>query len=1284
MKDDLPDLTPYLSKKGGNNPARGGAPAQKADISQKLSALVKKPGTSSVSGVPAVPAIDVETHDESDEVIEEVKRESGNGHPPAMQIPAMSGEPAASPMEIPSQYNLGNSNSSWSAAVSQGTPATNQSYPSGDDELEPFDDARTSLAPPAVSAPEPVIEHSSDAPINQVRHVTSERPKPVTPSLPADKFRAPQTKPLNTLSSGGNPPLLKTPTKAPGRAPQPYSYRDEGPGEGVAPKAVPLSNPVKSTLPQTSALRPNAPAAPMGTGNVPARPATPANPVSPPVTPPRPTPAPAPAPAPAPEPAPAPAPSPAPAPAPAKPSPRQNLASSLFDDDLDTVAPKSSAQPDKDALARAFREESGAVESASADKDALARAFMEESQALSQKSESASAPSSADYYSDDEAPRSLGFGSLLGSGDSSDVSQRTALTDLMTPTGQQSTQFAAERQTDETTFDEPQSTDSGESFREVGAAPPSFSSLFSTEIVAPLEAAAAAPVVIDNSDFNTPVPQNFNDDEGFGKFIPPADTSGGDNSDTFESESSVLAGQLEPWQMALQNPESKAQEVEEPAPYSSSSILEDPGMAQIEDQVEQETYGNSFAPPQESALEDLSPLAPAKDEARQSKSIVISKLLEAVNKSKEEEQSQAAPAEPEAKVQESAPASMGELSAKAGEADEVARILAELDTPRVDDHEVSLDELKALLKKEKQEKKEAARKAKEAEEALAKSSSEAVSKADDSDADKKTVDPSDYDIPIAQKLAEAARKKAESEAPKKGGLASLLSESEESPAPEPVAKAESKSLSSLLDKSSEEDEDDERESSLGDAVGAALDKLLADVDNDKGASEIKPQQAESTTNVVGGLNKLNFSKPEAEEILEQKIAASASAPEEDIKTDPMTMTQSKVDALSRLLEVASKAPEKSDEEGKKPRDSASKLAEMINKPPTKVSRQSMESVEARPQDAGGAYGGSTPFTSPFSAPSNSMTNYPSQSSNMGGGTGIPSAPISGDAVSARIAALNRKLEEQSKPPSYSQASLPAQAPAQQFSDNNTFSGSPYVPSQSTTNGGFNPAASSASLPQSPPPLSDFDEVGSKSELVSRILGQAKLGQSNTDPHGRAPGAEPVSIEQVQQMRNNKTKQQKVKNPRETVTNKSRSRSGPGVNPAVILGALVVVLLVVGGGGYFAVTNGIIDMGKFKGVINPDKISGLMADKQTVDQHIKAGEFARAREMLEAKQKSSKLTSAELEKLYGVYYSLAEDMSTDGTDNTDAVKLLEKIPSKSKKHKDAQKLLRKLKKKVKKN
>jgi hypothetical protein len=100
------------------------------------------------------------------------------------------------------------------------------------------------------------------------------------------------------------------------------------------------------------------------------------------------------------------------------------------------------------------------------DKDALARAFMEESQALNQQSEPPRAPSAVDYYSDEESPRSLGFGSLLGGGDSADVSQRTALTDLMTSLVNRS-QFAAERQTDETSFDEPQSTDSGESFRKL-------------------------------------------------------------------------------------------------------------------------------------------------------------------------------------------------------------------------------------------------------------------------------------------------------------------------------------------------------------------------------------------------------------------------------------------------------------------------------------------------------------------------------------------------------------------------------------------------------------------------------------------------------------------------------------------------------------------------------------------------------------------------------------------------------------------------------------------------
>ncbi|MFA6559947.1 MAG: hypothetical protein WCT03_26195, partial [Candidatus Obscuribacterales bacterium] len=55
MKDDLPDLTPYLSKKGGNSQGKGADnPAGKADISSKLSALVKKSDTPSAVNADAV------------------------------------------------------------------------------------------------------------------------------------------------------------------------------------------------------------------------------------------------------------------------------------------------------------------------------------------------------------------------------------------------------------------------------------------------------------------------------------------------------------------------------------------------------------------------------------------------------------------------------------------------------------------------------------------------------------------------------------------------------------------------------------------------------------------------------------------------------------------------------------------------------------------------------------------------------------------------------------------------------------------------------------------------------------------------------------------------------------------------------------------------------------------------------------------------------------------------------------------------------------------------------
>ena len=575
----------------------------------------------------------------------------------------------------------------------------------------------------------------------------------------------------------------------------------------------------------------------------------------------------------------------------------------------------------------------------------------------------------------------------------------------------------------------------------------------------------------------------------------------------------------------------------------------------------------------------------------------------------------------------------------------MARILAELEAPRVDDKEVSLDELKSLLKKEKQAKKEAEKK-KQEEEARAQEMAAAAAAAASSPevqpepvVEKKGFDYEGFDDrPISEKLAEARKKE---EAKARG------------------------------------EEDSDEGSTLGDAVADALDKLLAGDGEDAGAGSGTGagtgaglgMAAAAGAGMGLGMAAMAFSGAgSAEEKLEEKIVA---ASENTMEADPMTLTQSKVDALSRLLEVASKAPDKVLEEPKRPTDSASKLAEMINKPQGKVSRQ-MEALEGETAPSN--------YTSPFSGPSSSMTNQPSFNR---GPEAVPQAPISTDAVSARIAALNRKLEEQSKPPSATFSGQRAQPASSAYNMPATM-----PPGQSPGMGGDSyggygaPGSSSSSLSSmpgnvAPPPGAGFED--DKSELVNRMLGQARIGQglpSDSGVRPPAPMPEPVSLEEMQQFRNVKTNQKTNQRGKEPSTKKSRARGGqPGIHPAVLILSVLVILGAVAGGGFYAYQQGFIKIDT-----TPEKV----LPKVSVDDHIKNGEFDKAREILEAKQKSSKLSAAELEKLNGVYFSLAGELSQDGNDSQEAVKLLEKIPSKSKKYKDAQKLLRKLKKKVRKN
>lgn len=82
--------------------------------------------------------------------------------------------------------------------------------------------------------------------------------------------------------------------------------------------------------------------------------------------------------------------------------------------------------------------------------------------------------------------------------------------------------------------------------------------------------------------------------------------------------------------------------------------------------------------------------------------------------------------------------------------------------------------------------------------------------------------------------------------------------------------------------------------------------------------------------------------------------------------------------------------------------------------------------------------------------------------------------------------------------------------------------------------------------------------------------------------------------------------------------------------------------------------------------------------------IKDGDYADAIHALENKQKSGKLSAHDADKLNGLYLQHADRLAKEDEDFVQAVKMLEKVPAKSKRYKDAQKMLRKYRKKVKKN
>ncbi len=1308
MKDELPDLTPYLSKKGGNSQSKGSDnPPGKADISSKLSALVKKTGSfNAVSDEANADA-------EANLVASDDSLEAPISHEQSYQSGAATGTaPGSSPAAASSAWaNIGaeaqaasapaaadNKKEAWmvqnpetidnrqdtspepSAPYEQAAQPASGSSSSSWEQIDSFSaSARTDIdkedefnsPPQAVN--ESAGTSSSGASGFGASGTFSTRPG-ARPGAGLDKFKAPQARPMNTLSSGASP-VLKTPPKEPGRAPAPYGFAaNEAPKSAPAkpttagqPASVNASSSGSNIIAQPAKARTGEQTKDVRKEDVrkeEARradppPSWPAQPTSPPRVTEKVEPQPAPVKAGPPTTTPFSQPSQTPPP---------------------SAPPAAPVESEAQILARAFMEEAKALEAErpetrfedhqSAPAEAVsstnlgalfAAEKLSESEAAGESSSAPEiSPSPSPYMMDDEAPkRSLGFGNLLATAaaDPSQSSKHSTLADLMVPTGEHQTLFAPDRRTEQgedqlSPFDEVPAQPSDEPIRldnSVAASAPAFSALFSTEIVT------------SGDDFSKGFPPQDNDDFNSGGDLGTDQFSFGAEPVSAETPMASRSDVISKLMEAVNQPAPAAQSVDNA--HGDSDMPDD-----FSGNFANNFTGTGNDAPNNDFTTDNFPESNL-DDMRTADTMFGSG---GSNKGSHEELAAAdavfgavadlgAPAESEFSAASTDFNSEPKFETSSQAKPEAPVPVLDIDAlpmafgDSTNFEQIRLEDIKAYKK---------AAKLKAAEEARAAEAAKNASAGQAAQTDN---------------AAEAAPKLSLTEMIDQANAAKLEQVNDKAPEGRKPAGAQS-SLSSLLAGGDDLDEvaapaantapDEDEEDSLGGAISDALDKLLNDA---------QPEGDTKSSVVSGGLSKLlSNSSDQSQRDLVAPAAASAATSMDRVPAaadEPMTNTQAnKVDALSRLLEVASKAPHKSAEDKRRPSDSASKLAAEINKPPGKISRQvdvlsapdylnQGKNAEPVPPSFGG---GPSPFTSPFTSPSATHNRQASQGADplptnpYASPSEMPQATISNDAVSARIAALNRKLEEGSRSPTASAMNIEAMNQAQSQSQMGTATGTGSSPSVN-------------SLSQLPSQVDDSPST--RAELVNRILGSAKISQHGTkipDTASRTVADAVVSADQVNAIRSAKG----AKPGRENAPNRPRARVSrmPGFDPRPLI-AIAIVLCVLGGGGYYAIQNNIIKL-------NFPAIKPSVEAKLTVDQMIKSGDLDRAREVLEAKVKSGKITNSEAEKLYNVYYQQADKIG--GDDASEALKLLDKIPSRSKKYKDAQKLVRKLKKKVKKN
>lgn len=358
-----------------------------------------------------------------------------------------------------------------------------------------------------------------------------------------------------------------------------------------------------------------------------------------------------------------------------------------------------------------------------------------------------------------------------------------------------------------------------------------------------------------------------------------------------------------------------------------------------------------------------------------------------------------------------------------------------------------------------------------------------------------------------------------------------------------------------------------------------------------------------------------------------------------VAQNPSTSTS---DALSRLLEAASKAPSKASDSSSM--SEIDKMAARVNKPQAKVSRKlaTQKSADAvnEPQPFGGFGGGGGGFGSGTGGGAAFGGASAGASEGRTGGTGTNSS-YSQDAVNARIAELNRKLEAQSST-----------------------------------------GRQNIELPPAPAP--DPSVIGdsvNRRDVVNRIMEEAAMRHqygADYQPPPQSMGAKPTqsgsdfSPSDLEKVNSNRLANMADAEQRRKKTSRSRN-AGPRVPAGPIVA--VVLLIVLGGAGFM-----------FKDQLMP-MINGIMAGAPSqkaednneklisqVNDLMAKGKLNEASKLLESEEDANGLPAELSEKLDVIYLGIAKYKKNNGAAN-EAIEKLKLIPAESSHYAEAQKLIK---------